>query len=208
MPNNFSIRCTCGALQGRTVGLSVDDGPRLVCYCDDCQAFAHFLDRGDDVLNAAGGTDVFQLSPAHLRIDEGGDHLACIRLKPKGLLRWYADCCRTPIGNTLATRHVPFIGLINACIHLDDDGSLDGLLGPVQGGVHGRFAKGDRSKLRAHDRAPFSLIARSIGKILKRRLRGDHRRSPFFDTRTGNPVVTPRVLSEAERQELESRRLA
>jgi len=206
MLNDFTIRCTCGTLCGRTSDLSTDDGPRLVCYCDDCQAFARFLGRADDILDEAGGTDVFQLSPAHLRINKGIDHLACMRLKSKGLLRWFADCCRTPIGNTLATRQVSFVGLVNTCIHLEDGGSLDDLIGPVQGGVHGRFATGDRSKLRASDGAPLSLIARSMGKILKRRLRGDHRDSPFFDTRTGKPVVTPKVLSAAERRELGSSR--
>ena len=206
---DFAIRCSCGALQGSTHGLSSDDGPRLICYCDDCQAFAHFLGRSEDMLDVHGGTDVFQFSPAHLRIEKGAGHLTCMRLKPNGLLRWYADCCRTPIGNTLATRHVPFVGLVNACIHLGDDAlSLDGLLGPVETGVFGQFAKGDRTSLGAHDKAPFSLIIATMGKILKRRLRGDHRSSPFFDVSSGQPAAAPKILSEAERRQLEVRRLA
>ncbi len=208
MASDFSIRCSCGALQGSTHGLSGDDGPRLICYCDDCQAFAHFLDRTGDILDGHGGTDIFQMSPAHLRINAGADRFACMRLKPNGLLRWYAACCRTPIGATLATRHVPFVGLNHVCIDGGTGDSLDQLLGPIQGGVFGRFAKGDRQAVTAHDGAPLSMILSSIGKIPRRRLRGDHKRSPFFDPRTGEPVKTPKILSMVERQALEIRRQA
>ncbi len=200
----LAIRCSCGALGGRAQDLPSDDGPRLICYCDDCQAFAHFLGRADDILDDHGGTDIFQMSLAHLRIDEGVDHLACMRLKPKGLLRWYTSCCRTPIGATPPTQHLSFLGLNHACIGVGDDrASLDDLLGPIQGGVFGRFAKGDRSGLRAHRGAPVSLIVQNIGKILKRGLRGDHKHTPFFDSGTGKPVATPTVLGDTERQRLD-----
>jgi hypothetical protein len=127
-------------------------------------------------------------------------------LTPKGLLRWYASCCRTPIGATLAIRHVSFLGLNHACIDLGDGhAALEALLGPVRGGVFCRYAKGDRSRLQAHDGAPLSLILKNIGKILKRRIRGDHIHTPFFDARTGQPVATPTVLSETERQSLDTR---
>jgi hypothetical protein len=34
------------------------------------------------------------------------------------------------------------------------------------------------------------------------RLRGDHKRSPFFDSSTGSPIAAPRVLTKAERDAL------
>src|SRR5262245_25612243 len=100
MPDDLAIRCDCGAVRGVARGVSGERGNRVVCYCDDCQSFAHVLERSEDTLDAHGGTEIFQMSPAQLEFTAGADRLACLRLTPKGLLRWYASCCRTPIGNT------------------------------------------------------------------------------------------------------------
>jgi len=66
----------------------------------DCQAFARLLER-TDVLDPAGGTGIFQMPPARMQLTTGADGLRCLRLSDK-VLRWYADCCRTPIANTAA----------------------------------------------------------------------------------------------------------
>ena len=42
--------------------------------------------------------------------------------------------------------------------------------------------------------------------ILMARLRGDHKRSPFFDAKTGKLRAEPRVLTAEELQELERTR--
>src|SRR5688572_12534539 len=104
MAADLPVRCSCGTLRAVVRGASGGRGNHVVCYCDDCQSFAHFLERADDTLDAHGGTEIYQMSPARLEIIDGADRLACVRLAPKGLLRWYAACCRTPIGNTLASR--------------------------------------------------------------------------------------------------------
>ena len=194
MTTDVPIRCSCGSLRGVARGVSRSSGNRLVCYCDDCQSFAEFLGRADEILDTHGGTDIFQMSPARLEITEGGNRLACVRLTPKGLFRWYADCCKTPIGSTLPTRQVPFIGLIHSCMNTEGK-SRDETLGPVRAGVNGRYATGDRTEINAHDRAPLSLLFRMSRKLLGWRLRGDHNRSPFFDN-TGAPTVVPRVVNE------------
>ena len=207
MPTDLPIRCSCGALRAVARGVSSNRGNRLVCYCDDCQSFAHFLERADQILDPHGGTDIFQTSPARLEITEGVKHLACIRLKPGGLLRWYADCCRTPIGNTLASRQVPFVGLIHSRTDPASDGpSRDEALGPIRAHVNGRFAKGDRAQLDAHDRAAVSTIFRFVAILLIARLRGDHKRSAFFDAETGEPIAEPRVLSADELRRVETAR--
>ncbi len=194
MTTDVPIRCSCGSLRGVARGVSRSSGNRLVCYCDDCQSFAEFLGRADEILDTHGGTDIFQMSPARLEITEGGNRLACVRLTPKGLFRWYADCCKTPIGSTLPTRQVPVIGLIHSCMNTEGR-SRDETLGPVRAGVNGRYATGDRTEINAHDRAPLSLLFRMSRKLLGWRLRGDHNRSPFFDN-TGAPTVVPRVVKE------------
>jgi hypothetical protein len=201
MPADLPIRCSCGALRGVARGVSGACGNRVVCYCDDCQSFAHFLDRAEDTLDAHGGTEIFQTSPARIEITAGADRLACMRLTPKGLLRWYAACCRTPIGNTLASRQVPFVGLVVACL---DHPSLDSALGPIRVRGHARFAVGTPAG--AHRSFPATAIARLLWNSLVARLRGDHRRSPFFDRETGAPVSAPRVLSAAERAAVRTRR--
>lgn len=191
MKTDIRISCTCGRLQGSARGVSGSAGNRLVCYCDDCQSFAEFLGRADEILDAHGGTDVFQMSPAHLKIADGIESLACMRLTPNGLLRWYADCYMTPIGNTLPTHQLPFVGLIHLCMAVSKQ-SLDEAIGPVRAGVHGKFARGDRAEISAHDWAPLFVLVRMFPKLIWWRLKGDHKRTPFFDE-TGTPTVEPRT---------------
>lgn len=202
---DLPIRCKCGALRGVLHEASGRGGNRCVCYCDDCQSFAHFLGRPEELLDAHGGTEVFQTSPALVEIAEGADRLACMRLTPKGLARWYTSCCRTPIGNTLATGSWPFVGLIRACIAADDS-ALESALGPIRQRSMGRFAIGDTSGLHVHERLPLSLIARIARMLVVWKLRGDRKRSPFFEPRTGAPAAVPQVLGDEELRELERAR--
>lgn len=203
---DLAIRCTCGALRGVARGIGPGAGNHAVCYCDDCQAFAHFLDRAAEILDPQGGTEVFQMSPAALSFTAGAKRLACMRLSDRGLCRWYADCCNTPLGNTMYTRQLPFVGMVHLCMQRPaEDPTLERTLGPVQVRSFRRYAKGDPRALPA-DHAPMVLmVARMLGSMLKWRLRGDHRRSPFFEPRSGAPVAAPRVLSTIERAELRRR---
>src|SRR5690349_22143392 len=95
------LQCECGKIKG------VLNDPRsanhVVCYCNDCQAFAHVLGKAEQVLDQHGGSEIFQVLPKNLTFTQGIESLASLRLTDKGLIRWYASCCRTPIGNTLAT---------------------------------------------------------------------------------------------------------
>ena len=187
--------------------MSARSGHRVICYCDDCQSFAHLMERTGDTLDAHGGTDIFQTSPACLEFTAGADRLACVRLRPGGLVRWYAACCDTPIGNTLDASGIPFVGLIHRCMdHTAGGCSRDEALGPVRARVQGRFARGDRSNLDAYD--AFSLLAslRPLGIVLAARLHGDHKRSPFFDAATGERTVSPRILSAEELARVEAAR--
>ncbi len=208
MPTDLPVRCACGDFGGVVRGVSARIGNRLVCYCDDCQLFAHFLGAPDTILDANGGTDIFQTSSARLEITRGAERLACMRLRRGGLMRWFAACCRTPVANTMATPGVPFMGMIHSCADHGSDSAREADLGPVRARVNGRFATGDRTDLDAHARAPVSLIARFARIVLTARLRGDHRRSPFFDAETGRPRVQPVVLDESELRLLESAREA
>src|SRR5512138_1141593 len=101
---SHSLKCSCGRVKGVIADAVVAN--HGVCYCRDCQAFAHFLGRPREILDERGGSDIVQVLPRWVTFTAGIGSLACMRLTPKGLLRWYAPCCNTPIGNTLATPKV------------------------------------------------------------------------------------------------------
>jgi hypothetical protein len=177
--------------------VSPASGNRIVCYCDDCQAFARYLGR-TDVMNAAGGTDLFQVAPARVRITDGADALRCVRLSEKGLFRWYADCCKTPVGNTLP--RVPFVGLVGPIMDHEGDGrSRDEVLGPPLGAIHGRYAKGGLPA-GAHAKVSLGIIARCGRVFAGWAVAGLGQPSPFFERGTRAPRFEPHVLTTAERE--------
>jgi hypothetical protein len=177
-------------------------GTRVVCYCDDCQTFARYLEKETATLDERGGTDIFQLAPAQIEITSGVEQLRSMRLQPKGLIRWYAGCCKTPIGNTVSG-DVPVVGLIHNFIEGESDTlqerlrNRDQKLGPIRFYIHGKFAKetsatGQKGQ-KIHDGVPPRMLMRVISKLLLAKLRGQGQPSPFFDDR-GVPVSMPKIL--------------
>jgi|GEM_PF-5060279 len=109
MATDVELECRCGKVHGWLREASARTVNRLVCYCDDCQAFVHHLGRGD-LLDASGGTDIIQVAAGSLSFDRGTENITGLRLGPKGLFRWYASCCKTPVGNTV-TPVLPLVGV-------------------------------------------------------------------------------------------------
>lgn len=187
-----TVGCRCGALEG--VLANPRGGNRVVCYCSDCQAFAHYLGNVREVLDERGGSDILQVLPKNLSFTRGADRLACLRLTPKGLLRWYAGCCRTPVGNTLATPKLSFIGLLHSCLRSDSP-SLDEAVGPVTAVVHTQGAIGDPKPQTV---GTGRTVAWFLRNALKARMNGDYRLTPLFRSDSGAPVVAPHVLGAEE----------
>ena len=195
MTTRLPIRCFCGQLEGVAHDVAPETGTHLKCYCDDCQAFQKLLGHAERVLDEHGGTEIFQMSAGKIEITKGHENLACLRLTPKGTLRWYASCCNAPLGNTLATPALPFFGVIGTCFDRSAGGeAVDRALGPLKPGVFGKFALGDRTAVDAHDRVPLSAVGGFLRKVIGWRFGGAHKSSPFFEG--GRPVATPRVVSE------------
>jgi hypothetical protein len=193
MTLDLPLRCRCGRLRGIASNLAPSSGFRFVCYCKDCQAFAHFIERAD-VLDRAGGTDIFHMPPGRVILTAGTDALRCLQLSNK-VLRWYSDCCRTPIANTPARPGFPVIGMIHSFMDHGVDGcSRDELLGSPLCRIHEGSAVGP---LPPNAPAPPSvgIFARRVPKMLGWWLRGLGRPTPFFDARTKAPRAVPRVLS-------------
>ncbi len=189
---NVPMRCRCGRVKGVVTDLAPDTANRCICYCHDCRAFAHFLER-DDMLDAHGGVDIIQVARARLSIDEGLDQLRCLRLTGRGLHRWYVECCKTAIVNTMP--RVPFAGLSRTCLELSDVSVL-----PDPDRIHGRSAVGG---LAPGASAGLSLrgVARPARLFAIWMARGLGQPTPLFD-RHEKPRVEPRVLTSAERQKL------
>ena len=195
------LQCRCGHVRGVASAIAPSAGFRLVCYCKDCQAFARFLDR-PDVLDAAGGTDIFQMRIGRVKLTEGADALRCLCLSEK-VFRWYSDCCRTPIGNT-AGPSFPVVGLIHSFISSAvNERSRNEMLGPPLCRIFEHSAIGPLPP-HAAPPASFRLFIRRITKLFGWWVRGLGRPNPFFDERTKAPRAVPRVLTPHERAALNS----
>jgi hypothetical protein len=193
---NHPLQCRCGNVKGYVTDPQKVN--RAVCYCRDCQAFAHFLGRAADILDSQGGTDVIQTLPARVIITEGKEMLACMRLSRNGLMRWYTTCCKTPIGNTLPNFRFSFVGLIHSC--LENGGvPLDGSFGPVRMRVNAKSAKGDAAP---ETFGATSGILRLLAMVARARFDGSYKRTAFFSVDSGAPIATPTVLSHGERASL------
>lgn len=186
------VSCKCGTLKGVLHDCSTKTGSHVMCYCKDCQAGARYL-NAIHVLNEFGGTDIFQTVPSHVEITEGQDKLACFRLSPKGLVRWYADCCNTPMFNTLGSPKLSFVGIATAVMQGDEYQELIGPLIAVNSPENAHGAPDDL-KAFGFKKAAWHILKRNIAA----KLRGN-RETLFFDT-SGNPVVTPSILTLEERE--------
>jgi hypothetical protein len=195
--NEISLRCKCGKVQGTLS--SPQSSNRVICYCDDCQAFVRFLGR-TDIMDAHGGTDIVQVTQAQVKLPR--EELRSMRLSEKGPLRWYTDCCKTPAGNMLPSYRSPFVGIASGLLVPGEGRTLDEVVGPAKGAIYGRFAIGGCPP-HAHPTAPLGLIVRSVGFFFKNALLGRHKPSPFFDAHTHAPVSPPKVLTPAERKALQ-----
>ena len=184
---DLNLACGCGKVKAiaRDVGPSL--GNRIVCYCESCQKFPIKLDKADLVLDEYGGTEIYQIPPAHLEVVEGADQLRCLKHSEKGLHRFYAGCCDHPIANAPGTG-IPFIGVIHSSYA--EPGKSHELLGPIR--CH-TFTEGATNPLPEDRKSTMALfLVRVIAQILTWRLRGLAKPHPFFHD-DGRCIVDPAV---------------
>lgn len=196
--NETPLRCHCGAVRGVVTDLVPANVSRCVCYCRDCRAFAHFLGRSE-LLDAHGGSEILQLAPSRVRLTEGCEQLRCMRLSDRGMFRFYAGCCRSPLGNSIGPR-IGFVGILRQALDEGLEGrSLDDVLGTTYR-VHGRFAIGTPPP-DAHPTASPRFVLRVASLVGRWTLRGRHQPSPYYDERL-RLRVEPEVLTPAQRAAL------
>lgn len=190
MSDEIPISCQCGKLRARLHGANARNGNHGVCYCVDCQAFARHLGKFGIVTDDAGGTEIYQTQPHRIEITSGAEALALLRLSPKGLNRWYAKCCNTPLCNTPGKPTVAFAGVL-----VSNPTVQPGALGPI------RFRYKRESAVRPVSEPPGSMagfVIRTLSGLLSERISGRWKQTPFFNT-DSRSVVKPYVLSASER---------
>ncbi len=191
---DIKLRCKCGAVTGVATNITPNNGNRIVCSCNDCQAFAQHLERESDTLDEFGGTEIFQTSQSQVQIKKGAEHLRAVRLTSKGLTRWYTDCCNTPVANTINAKF-PFAGLIHTFINIKGDNTQ--ALGPVLAYVQTQHALGTPTYPHSAKKFPLGITLRMLRKIVGWKAKGMHSPSVFFNDE-GQPVSKPRVLGDVQ----------
>ncbi len=200
MAADARFRCRCGEVRGRVKNAAPDTANHMTCYCDDCQAYAHYLGRAD-LLDAHGGTDIVQVAPAAVSFDHGSDRVVGLRLTPRGLYRWYAECCKTPLGNTFGPA-LPFVGIVARAF--DYCGTpADDVFGKSVAGAWDKYAVGGLPE--GTSGVTVRQIARAVRLVLGWRLRGQTWPHPYFDRVSRKPSRPVSVLSRAEREALRPR---
>lgn len=95
-PDTHLLRCQCGAVEcvgtGRPIGTAV-------CYCDDCQAAGHQLEKlpgAPSVLDADGGTALSLFRVNRFEVTRGAEQLTAHKLRPESATnRMVARCCNS-----------------------------------------------------------------------------------------------------------------
>lgn len=183
------IQCQCGTVSGHLEGAGVSN--RAICYCADCRAFARFLNRADEILDEQGGTELVQVAQHRLIFSQGKEHVAAVRLSEKGMLRWYAACCSTPIGNTMPDRKPSFIGIVHSSL---DRAHMDRDFGEKVARVNTASAT---SEPKPKAEGLPGAIVRLLWIAFSDWISGNYKKAELFDEH-GAPIVRPKVLSAEE----------
>lgn len=186
-------RCRCGEFKAQISGEGKSS--HVVCYCRDCQAFAHFLGRETAILNPQGGSSIVQIAHHRIKIEQGAAQLAIMRLSPKGLFRWYSRCCHTALGNSLADSRGCFLGMISDSL----EPALVAEFGPPIAALATASAICDSSQQRPAEYGLYKVLWNFAGLVLHSRISGAYQQSQLFDSAIVGQIV-PKVLTLAERQ--------
>ncbi|MGI3184368.1 DUF6151 family protein [Nioella aestuarii] len=179
---DISFACRCGAVTGTLHDVRPSEGTHVVCHCNAC---ARSLALSGLTEEATDGVDLWQTTPDRIDIATGIDHLAPVRLTPKGIFRWTAQCCDTPMFNTFASPGIPFTGVLTR--NLSDPAPL----GPVI--AHG-FVTGPDGKQRHQN--GHRVIWRMLKRTVAAKLVGRGKQTPFFKA-DGSPIAPDKLAPKA-----------
>ena len=201
MFNKFNFSCQCRSLAGTVELPDLQSLTRLICYCEDCQAFARHLRPEKPVLGPHGGSDMVQMSPAHFRINRGMEKLGNLRLTETGIYRWYATCCNSALCTTPQNPAMPYVGLLTNNL-VGRPKTLDNRVGPVSFGVCAGRQYPISAEWPVSRGVGFRGMSRTLLNIGRWRMAGDHTRSQLIDAESGKPLIEPYTLSDIEHSSL------
>lgn len=201
MAQDVPVKCSCGKVTGMIRGLEAANSNHVRCPCAGCQSYAHYLGRADDMLDEGGYSNIFQINPASFEIHDGMDQVAGVRITDTGPIRWYADCCKTPLGNTLPRGGVAFLGVLPICTgHKGTSNAVVEMVGPVRAVANEKRKQSLGEKLKS-----WGMLMHLIRLMLWWRVSGGKSWKPFFDKETLRPIKKPIKLTDAERAALEAK---
>ncbi|WP_298842656.1 DUF6151 family protein [uncultured Roseobacter sp.] len=190
---SVSFSCNCGTLKGVLHEATPQNVCHLVCFCRDCRAFARHMGQAGH-LEPGGGSPLVQVLPARIEISDGVDQIACLRLSPKGLHRWYAACCNTPLANTVGSPRMPLAGMWRGLFGQTE------VFGPVTTLGFTKHAVREPGAPK-RDKGIIRMMGGLLGRAVPAWMSGTARQSPFFDEH-GAPVSPPVVLDLSQRNAL------
>lgn len=174
MSEPLTWSCSCGKVQGECVA---GRGARIVCYCESCRVFVENQGAGD-ILDPAGGNDLYQTAPEAFHFTQGSDLLAWSKQTEKGPVRWFTTCCNSPLANTLGSPAIPFVSLQTAYFK-DPAGA-----GKVTARVN---RKGATGHIEGEMGSTGRMLLAFVGRMARSRLSGNYKKNPFFDA-AGAPI--------------------
>lgn len=185
----MKIQCDCGKFKAQLNHFPKATPGRLVCYCDDCQTYVKKIGR-EDILDEYGGTEVIPAYPNDFEILAGKEFLKCNKLSRKGLHRWTASCCNTPIANTMPK--FPWLGIPHNVYKNADSQALE-VFGPVRSRIKGKF-KTKEAPFKISDDLKITDALVVLPFIAKGFLFKKYSASPFLKEDGKTPVSEPNYL--------------
>jgi hypothetical protein len=188
------LQCQCGRLRGQVNRTELAILGK--CYCKDCRTYAAHLQKLAVTHDSAGGAEFVATSANHVVFDHGEENLACLSLSERGLLRWYAACCSTPVANTTRDWRFPYVGLFHTCLK-HDRASYERAFPNVQMHVNTRSAT---TKPAGSSFRTVIALSRLLPRLFASRFSRSYETTPFFRSPEGQPSVAVHVLSREERE--------
>ena len=186
MPD-LTFSCTCGQVRGTVKGAGPGTGTALVCCCRYCRAAEVYLDQDDP---GGDGVNIFQTTADRVEISAGQERLDAFSFSDRGLVRWYARCCKAPLFNTPRSARWGMVSVMADRI----DGAEE--LGPIRAVLYEPQESGKR-KTTGAVRAVAGLLKRTA----KMQITGGWKNSPLFG-KSGRPVVKIAVLPDVVKSHL------
>ncbi len=188
-----TFSCDCGEVKVLLSPSAIQTSTRAICYCQSCRGAELHFRKENPNFTREGGVDILLTTPDRIEI-EGADKLKIMRISEKGIFRWYAACCNSPMVNTLSKPNIAFAAVIVPRDKIFPSGHE---LGQP---LHVRT----KSHPQGQDLPYKDQIMRETFRVLRLMIAGffRHEQNPFLKNGTKTPIANPELLSDKARTEL------